>query len=270
MRLGNHLSSLGICSRHAAVDLIKSGVVRVNGQVPISAGERIHENDEIIVNGQMIASASVTGQETKDKNPRVFVAYKKRGEVVTRASDAEKSFFHRSTLQQDFDKNLPPFFRSVGRLDVASEGLLVLTDSGKFQRFMELPSNGFEREYTATCASRGKPDENGLNWIRHGATLDGEQYRPMNISVTRTVQLETKSFESYLTIIVKEGKFREIRKVFGSIGMSVTRLKRVRFGPFQLVSGLAADEDRIAEIISPLSLFPKLVRDRYLKSIGIV
>jgi 23S rRNA pseudouridine2605 synthase len=264
MRLGNHLASLGLCSRHGAIELLKSGAVRVNGNIPTSPGERITDKDLVIVHGERIATLPSTTIE-KAKDPRVFVAYKRRGEVMTRAVGAERSFFDRPTLQQGFSQDLPTLLRSVGRLDVVSEGLVVLTDSGKFQRFMELPSNSFEREYVATCASRGIPDENGLDWIRRGAVLNGERYRPMNLSLTRTVQVEPRSFESSLTIIVKEGKFKEIREVFGSIGMSITRLKRVRFGPFQLLPGITADEERIAEVLSPLQLLPKNLRLKFLK-----
>ena len=117
----------------------------------------------------------------------------------------------------------------VGRLDLNSEGLLLLTNSGELKRKLELPSSELSRIYRVRV--KGLPKEVSLDLLRSGISIDQESFRPMKVSVDRQ-----QGANAWLTIELKEGKNREIRRAMGELGMQVNRLIRIEYGPFKLGS----------------------------------
>jgi 23S rRNA pseudouridine2605 synthase len=116
---------------------------------------------------------------------------------------------------------------SVGRLDLNSEGLLLLTNDGAVKRRLELPSTGWTRRYRVRV--KGRPDDARLEPLRRGLELDGERFQPMTVRIDRQ-----QGANAWLTIGLREGKNREIRRAMEAVGLSVNRLIRVSYGPFQL------------------------------------
>jgi 23S rRNA pseudouridine2605 synthase len=116
---------------------------------------------------------------------------------------------------------------SVGRLDVASEGLLLLTHAGELARHLELPATGWTRRYRVRAFGRPQPER--LAALKHGITIDGVAYGPIQAAIDREQGANT-----WLTVSLAEGKYREVRRVLEHLGLQVNRLIRISFGPFQL------------------------------------
>ena len=132
-----------------------------------------------------------------------------------------------------------PRVLSVGRLDMNSEGLLLLTNDGGLKRLLELPSNGFSRGYRVRA--RGRPSVTALNQLRRGIRIGDEQFRPMTVSIERQ-----NSANCWLSVQLTEGRNREIRRTFAAIGLTVNRLIRVSYGPFRLGRLAPGDVRRIS------------------------
>ncbi len=147
--------------------------------------------------------------------------FKPNGVIVT-SKDKE----NRKTIYDIIPKNLKKVI-SIGRLDINSEGLILLTNSGEFSRYLELPINNFERQYKVRV--RGDVDLNKIKLIEKGITIDGINYSKNKIAIGKKTGVN-----SWLSITLKEGKNREIRKLFKHIDLSVNRLLRVSYGPFKL------------------------------------
>ena len=192
--------------------MIAAGRVRVNGKRLDSPALNVTDADKIVVDGKPVGQA---------EEARVWRYYKPIG-LVTSERD-EKG---RATV---FDRLPPelPRVMSVGRLDLNSEGLLLLTNDGELKRRLELPSTGWLRRYRVRV--HGRPDEAGLERLRAGITVDGETFRPMNVELDRQ-----QGGNAWLTMGLREGRNREIRRAMEAIGLSVNRLIRVSYGPFQL------------------------------------
>jgi 23S rRNA pseudouridine2605 synthase len=211
-RIAKHLARAGIASRRDAEKLIAEGKVRKNGKVVESPATFILPGDRVSVEGKTVAAAERT---------RLFRHHKPDG-VVTTHKDPQG----RPTV---FEKLPAAIGRvvSVGRLDLTSEGLLLLTNDGALARKLELPSNGWLRRYRVRVF--GAIDEHALRQLARGVTIDGVAYGPIEAGLD-----SRKGGNAWLTVSLKEGKNREIRRVMQHLGLQVTRLIRVAYGPFQL------------------------------------
>jgi 23S rRNA pseudouridine2605 synthase len=229
-RIAKWLARAGVASRRDAERMIGEGRVRLNGRAVETPATFVASGDAVAVDGRPVAPPERT---------RLFRYHKPPG-LVTTHRDPQG----RPTV---FDKLPPglPRLISVGRLDLTSEGLLLLTNDGELARRLELPSQGWTRRYRVRV--HGRVDEAALAALAHGVTVDGVAYGPIEAGLD-----SRQGSNAWLTVVLREGKNREIRKVMQHLGLSVTRLIRVAHGPFKL-----ADLPRGAvEEVNP-----KLLRD---------
>ncbi|MBL6664538.1 MAG: rRNA pseudouridine synthase [Rickettsiales bacterium] len=211
-RVAKLIASLGHCSRRQAEELIFEGRVKVNGNI-IDSPATFITDEAIKIDDKLI---NKTKQTTK-----LWIFYKGK-EMLTTNKDPS----NRPTIFDFLPKELPRVM-TVGRLDFNTEGLLLLTNNGGLARYMELPKNKWIRKYRARVF--GKLNMDRLNKLEKGITVDGIRYGGIKVEV------ESQSgANSWLKISLSEGKNREIRKVMEHLGLSVNRLIRVSFGPFNL------------------------------------
>lgn len=211
-RIAKVLSRVGIASRREAERMIQLGEVSVNGKVITSAALNVTAKDKITVRGEPIGKA---------EEPRLWLYYKPEGLVTSEAD--EKG---RETVFQNLPPELPRVM-SVGRLDLNSEGLLLLTNDGGLKRRLELPSTGWLRKYRVRV--NGNPTDPDLEPLRKGIEIEGEKFQPMVVVIDRI-----QGANAWLTVGLREGKNREIRRAMVAIGLVVNRLIRVSYGPFRL------------------------------------
>ncbi|HYC05217.1 MAG TPA: pseudouridine synthase [Azospirillaceae bacterium] len=222
-RIAKRLARVGLCSRRDAERWIAEGRVAVNGKVLDSPAHNVRPGDRIVVDGKPIP----------DKEPTRVWRYHKPAGLVTTARD-EKG---RATVFDRLPEDMPRVI-SVGRLDLNTEGLLLLTNDGALARHLELPATGWPRRYRVRV--HGAPDPARLASLAHGITLDGVEYGPIEAAVDRE-----QGSNAWLTVTLREGKNREIRKVLEHLGLAVNRLIRVSYGPFQLGK---LDEGTVEEV----------------------
>jgi len=211
-RISKRMSRAGVCSRRDAERWIAEGRVAVNGRILNSPAFNVQAGDVITVDGQPIPDAEPT---------RVWRYHKPDG-LVTTARDE----LGRPTVFDKLPPDLPRVI-SVGRLDLTSEGLMLLTNDGTLARHLELPATGWVRRYRVRV--HGEPSPADLERLARGIYVDGVEYGPIEAVVDRVV-----GSNSWLTVALKEGKNREVRKVLEHLGLPVSRLIRVAYGPFQL------------------------------------
>ena len=211
-RIAKRLARAGVCSRRDAERMIGAGRVSLNGKILETPAINVSENDQILVDGVPI------GQ----KEPARLWLYHKPAGLVTSHSD-EKG---RDTIFDHLPKNLPRVI-SVGRLDLNSEGLLLLTNDGALSRFLELPATGWVRKYRVRAY--GHVTQEKLDTLKNGILIDGVLYGGIEAVVE-----QSQSANIWIDIALKEGKNREIRRVLDFLGMTVNRLIRVSYGPFEL------------------------------------
>jgi 23S rRNA pseudouridine2605 synthase len=211
-RIAKRLARAGLCSRRDAERLIAEGRVSVNGRVLDTPAVTVKPGDRVVVDGKAVP----------EPEPARLWRYHKPAGLVTTARD-EKG---RETV---FDKLPPELPRvvSVGRLDLTSEGLLLLTNDGEMARYLEHPSTGWVRRYRVRV--HGKPDEAALERLAKGVTVDGITYGPIEASLDGV-----QGANAWITVGLREGKNREVRKVMEHMGLTVNRLIRTAYGPFQL------------------------------------
>lgn len=211
-RIAKRLARAGIASRREAEDLVAAGRVSVNGKVLQSAAFNVAETDRIEVDGTEIPAIERT---------RLFLFHKPTG-VVTTNRDPEG----RRTVFDILPKELPRLM-TVGRLDINTEGLLLLTNDGGLARVLELPATGWLRRYRVRV--HGQVEEAALTALKQGIAVGGVFYGAIEASLERV-----QGTNAWLSIGLREGKNREVKNVLGALGLEVTRLIRVSFGPFQL------------------------------------
>ncbi|MEM1273234.1 MAG: pseudouridine synthase [Pseudomonadota bacterium] len=211
-RIAKRLARAGLASRREAERMIEAGRVAINGHVIDSPARNVGPDDAITVDGAPVPKA---------ERPRLWLYHKPAG-LVTTARD-EKG---RQTVFDALPGTLPRVM-SVGRLDLASEGLLLLTNDGALKRRLELPSTGWLRKYRVRL--RGTPNDEDFAPLRAGLNVDGERFQPMEIRIDRQ-----QGGNAWLTLGLREGKNREIRRAMAEIGFEVNRLIRISYGPFRL------------------------------------
>ncbi|HYB09878.1 MAG TPA: pseudouridine synthase [Alphaproteobacteria bacterium] len=211
-RIAKRLARAGLCSRRDAERWIDEGRVAVDGKVLTTPAVVVTDDSIITVDGNPLPQA---------EPPRLFRYYKPRG-LVTTNRDPEG----RPTIFERLPPGLPRLV-AVGRLDIASEGLLLLTNDGELARHLELPSTGWRRRYRARAF--GAIDEKSLRSLGRGVTVDGFEYGPIEASLDKV-----QGANVWLTVILREGKNREVRKALEHLGLSVNRLIRTAYGPFEL------------------------------------
>lgn len=211
-RISKRMSRAGLCSRRDAERWIADGRVAVNGKVLDTPAVKVTDKDVITIDGKPMPS----------KEPTRLWRYNKPAGLVTTEKD-EKG---RPTVFQKLPAGLPRVM-AVGRLDLNSEGLLLLTNDGELARYLELPSTGWTRRYRVRVF--GDPDEKQLKLLKRGTEVDGVKYGAID-----AVLDSKQGSNAWLTVGLQEGKNREIRKVMEHLGLKVNRLIRISYGPFQL------------------------------------
>ena len=211
-RIAKVIARAGLASRRAAETWIAAGRVSVNGAVISSPALNVTSSDQILVDGTPLRARERT---------RLFLYHKPRG-LVTTHSDPEG----RDTIFRALPKGLPRLI-SVGRLDINTEGLLLLTNDGGLARILELPATGWLRRYRVRALGRVRQEM--LDGLRGGVTVEGIRYGPIEATLDRE-----QGANVWLTFGIREGKNREVRKVLETLGLKVNRLIRVAFGPFEL------------------------------------
>lgn len=210
MRIAKFIASCGLCSRREAERWILDRRVSVDGEVIDSPALNVDENNVIKVDGKLAG----TIPEVK-----LWAYYKPIGLITTHDDPQE-----RPTIFQSLKSKLPRVI-SVGRLDINSEGLLLLTNNGELSRYFESPVNKIERTYKVRVFGRGRE----LDIENKKITIDGINYRPKSIKLT-----QKSGANSWYEVVLTEGKNREIRKIFEHFGFEVSRLIRTKFGKYSL------------------------------------
>jgi 23S rRNA pseudouridine2605 synthase len=245
-RIAKALARAGVASRRDVERLISLGKVVLNGRVIDTPATFVHKQDELVVDGKLVGSAEAT---------RVW-RYNKPVGLVTSHRDPEG----RPTVFDALPKGLPRVI-SVGRLDLNSEGLLLLTNDGGLSRGLELPTSGWNRTYRVRA--HGRVEQKDLDRLKDGIEVDGVRYGSIEAKLDKAKPAAEGGSNAWITVTLKEGKNREIRKVFEAIGLRVNRLMRVAYGPFQLGTlGLGEIEEigprvireQLAELIEPQNL----------------
>ncbi|SEH81434.1 pseudouridine synthase [Paracoccus alkenifer] len=220
-RIAKVMARAGVASRREAERMIIEGRVSVNGRKIASPALDILPTDQVRIDGKPMEAP----QET-----RLWLYYKPVG-LVTSESD-EKG---RQTVFDALPRDLPRVM-SVGRLDLNSEGLLLLTNDGELKRRLELPATAWLRRYRVRV--NGNPTELTFDPLRRGATIDREDFAPMEIRLD-----SQQGANAWLTVGIREGRNREIRRAMAHVGLQVNRLIRIGYGPFKL-AGLEVNEVR--------------------------
>ena len=212
IRISRYLAKAGLASRREAEKLILDGRVTLNGDTVIEPWRNCTKNDVLKLDGIIVSRSISTA---------LYQLHKPVGYLST-----SKDAMGRKTIFDLIDSKLNNLM-IIGRLDYNSEGLIILTNNGELKRYLELPKNRIERVYKVKI--KGHLTSSNLASIKKGLSLEGLNYRPIAARV-----LERNSSHSWIEMVLTEGKNREIRKILASFNLTVVRLIRQRFGPFNL------------------------------------
>ena len=212
-RLAKVIARSGLCSRRDAEAWIKEGRVAVNGKTVKTPAFNVTDRDQIKVDGEVLAARQGT---------RVWLYHKPAGLVVT-----EKDPEGRETIFEKLEAQGLPRVVTIGRLDINTEGLLLLTNDGGLKRVLELPATGWLRKYRVRAF--GSVTQAQLDSLKQGIEIDGVKYGPIDATLERP-----QGSNVWLLVSLREGKNREVKNVLASLGLQVNRLIRVSYGPFQL------------------------------------
>ncbi|MCW5937613.1 MAG: rRNA pseudouridine synthase [Fimbriimonadaceae bacterium] len=221
MRIHRYIASSGLCSRRKAEEMIREGRVTLNGSLVVELGVPVKDGDQVAVDGQAVRPASL----------QYIVLNKPKG-VVTTLTDPQR----RPTVASF----MPPSaigLKPVGRLDMETEGLLILTNDGELAMRLTHPRYGVEKEYEAQVA--GVPDEAAVNKLRKGVFVDGRKTAPAKVDL-----LGHDGTTARLSITIHEGRKRQVRLMCMAVGHPVQELRRVRIGPLRL-KGMRPGEARV-------------------------
>lgn len=221
-RIAKVMARAGVCSRRDAEKLIAAGRVAVDGVKLDSPALNVMLGQRITLDGKPIAAR---------EPPRMWRYHKPAGRMTTQRDPQG-----RPTVFDDLPAAMPRV-HSIGRLDFNTQGLLLLTNDGGLKRHCELPATGWTRRYRVRAF--GEADEAKIAGLKKGITLDGVSYRGIEAQIDRR-----QGGNVWLTMTLREGKNREIRRVLEHLGLQVNRLIRLSFGPFQLghLEGGAVEE----------------------------
>jgi 23S rRNA pseudouridine2605 synthase len=211
-RIAKMLARAGVASRREIERMIADGRVTLNGEKVETPATLLKSLHGIAVDGQLVKQAEPT---------KLFLFHKPEGCLT-----AERDFSGRKTIYDVLPKDLPRLM-PIGRLDLNTEGLLLLTNDGEFKRQMELPSTGVERTYRARCF--GDISQAQLEELIHGIEIEGVRYGKIDANLERRT-----GRNGWLEMTLTEGKNREVRRVLEHFGLEVSRLLRTRYGPFVL------------------------------------
>src|SRR5262245_14388438 len=213
MRIAKALARAGLCSRREAERWIAEGRVSVNGEALASPARDVGPCDSILVDGKPLPAV---------EPPRLWRYHKPRGTVTTHADPQG-----RPTVFAALPKTLPRVV-SIGRLDFNTEGLLLLTNDGALARHLELPATGWMRRYRVRA--HGAIAQAALDKLKGGVEIEGIRYGPIEATLDKP-----QGSNVWLTLGLREGKNREVRKILDTLSLTVNRLIRISFGPFQLL-----------------------------------
>ena len=224
-RIAKVLARSGVCSRRDAERWVAAGRVAVDGEVLTSPAVTVTAENDVRVDGKPLPAPD---------RPRLWRYHKPAGLVTTHRD--EKG---RPTVFDALPKELPRLI-SIGRLDLNSEGLLLLTNDGALARRLELPSTGWIRRYKVRVHGEVEPER--LAPLARGVTIDGISYGPVRASLERR-----QGSNAWIAMALREGKHREVRRVLEHLGLQVTRLIRLSYGPFQLGNLARGAVDEVAK-----------------------
>lgn len=213
MRIAKALARAGLCSRREAERWIDQGRVSVNGKILKTPAFEVTAKDKVVVDGKPLPA----------NEPVHLWRYNKPKGLVTTHKDPQG----RPTVFAELPPDLPRVV-SVGRLDFNSEGLLLLTNDGALARHMELPATGWLRRYRVRA--HGRVSQAQLDALKNGIEIEGVRYGPIEATLD-----SVQGANAWLTIGLREGKNREVRRILAHLGVEVNRLIRISYGPFQLL-----------------------------------
>jgi 23S rRNA pseudouridine2605 synthase len=239
MRIAKALARAGLCSRREAERWIAEGRVSVNGKILKTPAFEVGPGDKVLVDGAPLPS----------KEPvRLWRYYKPRGLVTT-----HKDPQGRETVFANLPPELPRVV-SVGRLDFNSEGLLLLTNDGALARHLELPATGWLRRYRVRA--HGRVSQADLDALKGGVEIEGVRYGAIEATLD-----SVQGANAWLTMGLREGKNREVRRILAHLGLEVNRLIRISYGPFQLLDLKPGAVDAVKRRVLAEQLGPKLATD---------
>lgn len=221
-RIAKRIAHAGLCSRRDAEVWIAAGRVVVNGETLDSPAFKVYPKDVIIVDGKVLQGA----QET-----RLFLYHKPAGLVTTHKDERDRETVFDALRASEGGAALPRLV-SVGRLDLNTEGLLLMTTDGGLSRYLELPATGWTRKYRVRVI--GRVDARRLEALKDGITVEGVRYRSIDAKIDKNTERVTQGANTWLSMTLREGKNREIRRVMEALDLRVNRLIRVSYGPFNL------------------------------------
>jgi 23S rRNA pseudouridine2605 synthase len=217
-RLQKILSAAGVASRRAAEHLIEQGRVTVNGVTVTALGSKADPGaDDIRVDGRRVKVAT---------SRRYILLNKPRGYITSRSDPQRRP----TVIDLVQERGVREYVYPVGRLDYESEGLLLLTSDGDLAARLTHPSHGIEREYEVHV--RGVPDRHTLDRLARGVVIDDRRTAPARVTLRRSVD-DARGQEAWLSLVIHEGRNRQVRKMCEAVGHPVVRLRRVRIGPIE-------------------------------------
>ena len=226
-RIAKYLARCGVASRRACETMIAEGKVFVDGERLISPAVKVTGREDIRVGRKRIFPPERT---------RLWRYHKPAGLITTNHDPAG-----RRTIFDELPKSLPRTI-TIGRLDLNTEGLLLLTNDGELARALELPDNAFERTYRARA--HGEIDETALESLKAGLVVDGDVFGAIHVTLERRM-----GTNSWFTVSLTEGRKREVRRALEAVGLKVNRLIRTEYGPFELADLKPGAVEEVSEAV---------------------